>query len=138
MRSRTESDRKRPALAELCQRSARAFGAARGVVWASREGVLSPVAGRLNVTLTAICAANERAGGLDLGLHVSELVADRLKAGDRTAEGGALLGVARRDVERRLRDAHGLRGDPDAPAVERRQRDPHAAAWRPEALGRRV
>src|SRR3954454_6894430 len=36
-------------------------------------------------------AVGERAGGLDLGLHVGELVLDRLEAADRPAERVALL-----------------------------------------------
>src|SRR3954451_1731192 len=88
--------------------------------------------------LQARGAVGQRAGGLDLGLHVGELVGDRLEARDRAAEGAALLGVAGGDVERGLRDADRLRGDPDAPAVERRQRDAHAGAGRAERLARRV
>src|SRR4051794_4337579 len=83
-------------------------------------------------------APRERARRLDLGLHVGELVLDRLEAADRAAERVTLAGVRRREVERRLRDADGLRRDADAPAVERRQRDAHPGARRAEPLGRRV
>src|SRR6058998_3570681 len=78
--------------------------------------------------LEASRAVGQRAGRLDLGLHVGELVGDRLEAGDRPAERGALAGVARGDVERRLGDADRLRGDADPPAVERGQRDAHPLA----------
>src|SRR4051794_722773 len=56
-------------------------------------------------------AVGQRAGALDLGLHVGELVRDRLEARDRAAEGAALLRVVGRYVERGLRDADRLRGD---------------------------
>src|SRR4051794_13301622 len=79
-------------------------------------------------------APREGARRLDLGLHVGELVLDRLEAADRAAERVALAGVRRREVERRLRDADGLRRDPDAPAVERRQRDAHPGARGAEPL----
>src|SRR6476659_2374957 len=71
--------------------------------------------------LQARGAVAQRAGGLDVGLQVGELVGDRLEARDRAAEGAALLRVVRGDVERGLRDADRLGGDADAPAVERRQ-----------------
>src|SRR6478672_11132106 len=88
--------------------------------------------------LQAGCAQDQRARRFDLRLHLGEPVADRLEAADRAPERRALLGVARRHVERRLGDADRLRGDPDPAAVERRERDAHAGAWRPEALGRRL
>ena len=83
-------------------------------------------------------APHERAGGLDLGLHVGQLLLDRAQPGDRAAERVALLRVARGEVERGLRDADGLRGDPDPAAVERAQRDAHAAAGLAQALARGV
>src|SRR5688500_19108831 len=85
--------------------------------------------------LEARGAPDERAGGLDLGLHVGQLVLDRLEAGDRAAERVALLGVGGRELERGLGDADRLGGDADAPAVERPQRDAHAVAGLAEALG---
>src|SRR3954466_2928743 len=59
-------------------------------------------------------AQHERARRPDLGLHVGELVADRLEARDRPAERGALPGVVGGDVERRLGDPDRLRRDADA------------------------
>src|SRR5215217_2713815 len=46
----------------------------------------------------------QRAGGLDLGLHVRELLLDGAEARDRAAERGPLLGVAAGEVERGLGD----------------------------------
>src|SRR5207244_1773383 len=74
-------------------------------------------------------AIRQRASRLDLGLHVGQLVPDRLEAPDRPPEGVALLRIRRGDVERRLGDAYRLRGDPDAPSVQRRQGDAHPATW---------
>src|SRR4051795_4017664 len=59
---------------------------------------------RMARLLQARRAPDERARGLDLGLHVGELLLDRLERADRTAERLALLGVRGRDVERRLGD----------------------------------
>src|SRR4051812_48340985 len=81
---------------------------------------------------------DQGAGRLDLGLHVRELLLDRLERADRTAERLALPGVRRRDVERGLRDPDRLRRDADAPGVERAQRDPHPGARLAEPLAGRV
>src|SRR3954452_19993530 len=54
--------------------------------------------------LQARGAPDERARRLDLGLHVGELVLNRLEAGDRAAEGVALGGVVGGELERRLGD----------------------------------
>src|SRR3954452_24872989 len=83
-------------------------------------------------------APDQGAGGLDLGLHVGQLVLDRLEAGDRATERVALLGVTRSELEGGLGDADGLGGDADPAAVERAQRDAHAVAGLAEALGGRV
>src|SRR4051794_37149137 len=83
-------------------------------------------------------AVRQRARRLDLGLHVGELVRDRLETRDRAAEGVALRGVRAREVERGLGDADRLRGDADPAAVERRERDPHAAPLRAERLAGRL
>ena len=86
-------------------------------------------------------AVREQARGVDLGRHVGELPLDRLEVADPAPELLALLRVRARDVERGLRDAERLRGDPDAPAVERRHRDAEAATLlvqQPIALDVRV
>src|SRR3954447_8502780 len=83
-------------------------------------------------------APDQRARRLDLGLHVGQLVLDRLKAGDRPAEGRPLARVAGRQLQGGLRDADRLRGDPDAPRVERGQRDAHPLPGLAQALARRV
>src|SRR5919206_37357 len=64
-------------------------------------------------------AQREQPGGLDLSRHVGQLELDRLVLGDRAPEGAALLGVAQRELERALRDAHAAGGDVDAPHLER-------------------
>src|SRR4051812_13124686 len=107
---------------------------------AAREQLRLRALDRVRVArlLQARRAPDERAGGLDLGLHVGELLLDRLEAADRPAERVAVLRVGGRDVERGLRDADRLRGDADPPGVERAQRDPHPGARLAEALGRRL
>ena len=60
----------------------------------------------------------EQARAVDLDRHVGELEGDGLLAGDRHAEGVALLGVVARDLEGRARDAHRAGGQGDAAAVD--------------------
>src|SRR5437763_1104631 len=73
---------------------------------------------------------DEQPRGLDLARHVGELCLDRLKAGDRPAEGAALAGIAQRLVERSLREPHTHRRDADAPDVEHAQKLPEAGTAR--------
>src|SRR6185437_17181514 len=66
--------------------------------------------------LAAIAALPQRppdegARGLDLGRHVGEHECDRLVLDQRAAELLALFGVSERELERRARDAQGLRAD---------------------------
>ena len=57
-----------------------------------------------------------------LRAHVREHELDGLELRNGVAEGHALLRVLQRRLERALGNAHGLRPDADAPAVERRER----------------
>src|SRR5687767_8153895 len=82
-----------------------------------RLGALDGV--RVAGLLQARGAPGQRAGGLDLRLHVGELLLDRAEPADRAAERVALLGVAARRVQRGLGDPDRLGGDPDPAAVER-------------------
>jgi hypothetical protein len=77
----------------------------------------------------------QRTRGLDLGLHVSQLVLNRLKARDRTTKGGAFLGVAGRQLERCLSDSDCLGGDRDTATVQGGERDAHAPSRFTEPLG---
>ena len=59
---------------------------------------------------------------------------DRLKIRDGMAECLPLLRVGQRLFQRALRDAGGLRGNADAPAIERRERDLVPFAFVPDAI----
>src|SRR5215210_1080848 len=75
--------------------------------------------GALARVLHARGLQGEQSRGLDLGGHVGELELDRLVLRDRLAEGLALLGVAQRQLERALRDAHSAGGHVHPPDLER-------------------
>src|SRR5438477_6391768 len=60
--------------------------------------------------------------GIEARRHVGEHELDRLQPGDRAAEGGALLGVGERVLERRAADAEAPGGHADAAAVEQAER----------------
>src|SRR5271155_3916015 len=79
--------------------------------------------------------AIEQAGGVEFGGHVREHELDSLKLADRAAEGYAFLRVFQRGFERPLGDSGGLRGNPNAAAVERGERDFVALAFVAEAVG---
>src|SRR5436309_680538 len=62
--------------------------------------------------------ARQESRGLDPGRHVGELQLDRLVLADRLAEGGPLLRIVDRVLERGLRDADGTGRDVDPPDLE--------------------
>ena len=73
-------------------------------------------------------APGHQTGGVDLGLHLSDLELGVLEGDDALAELLALLGILDGLVERALRDADGLRSDADTTAVKRAHGDLEALA----------
>src|SRR5215472_4416067 len=66
--------------------------------------------------------AVEHAGCVNFRAHVRQHELNRLKPRNGLAERQALAGILQRGFERAPRNAGGLRGDADAPAIERRKR----------------
>src|SRR5215218_1321982 len=78
-----------------------------------------------------------QASGVDLGRHVGQVELDGLELGELLVELLALLGVGQGLLERALGDAHGLRGDADASAVQSGHGDLEALPFLAQAPARR-
>ena len=78
--------------------------------------------------------AHQKTRGVNFRGHVREHELNGLKIGDGMAEGLALLRVGKRRFKGSLRDAGGLRGNADAPAIERGKRDFVSFAFGSDAI----
>ena len=81
---------------------------------------------------------NEQARSLDAGLHISELVLDRLEAADGLAERLALTRILEGGLVGRLGDTQGLGRDTDAAGIQNGHRDLEAFTFFTDTVGDRA